>query len=70
VSLILGSGKTSLAEQLMLTSLPAGARVCSNRIEEAGAKKMKYKKKTFLYILLFSNRPRARACQFISRYFH
>ena len=37
VSFILGRGKTSLAEHVTFTSRPLGARVCSNRIDDAGA---------------------------------
>ena len=39
VSFILGRGKTSLAEHVTFTSRPLGARVCSNRIDDAGAGK-------------------------------
>ena len=47
VSFILGRGKTSLAEHVTFTSRPLGARVCSNRIDDAGAEKREHFKNFF-----------------------
>ena len=54
VSFILGRGKTSLAEHVTFTSRPLGARVCSNRIDDAGARKKGENFKTTLKLFFVS----------------